>query len=202
MHFRCVLIMTKHDTEADKHQVTAEGTWREGSTSWWEAIAIKRAGAIKDLERQLADLTTIHGSVLKQALEQKERVAGALDKANHLANDPSSFPGYWTINQTRLLAELLKLLRGEPAVEGVIAIVIKFIDDMDQCTDTARLRLLDRFVKDVKALLNVDRASIVHDWDMIEPLVHEGGDINVIRALDRLHFYFGHPRPVARPQKG
>jgi hypothetical protein len=38
------------------------------------------------------------------------------------------------------------------------------------------------------------------DWDLIEPLVHDDGDIKIVQALDRLHFYFGHPKPKAKPQ--
>lgn len=65
------LIMTRHDTDEDKRQVTAEGTWREGSASWWEAVAIKRAGAIKDLEQQLASSKAENGRLARGLQSQQ-----------------------------------------------------------------------------------------------------------------------------------
>jgi chromosome segregation ATPase len=63
--------MTRHDTDEDKRQVTAEGTWREGSASWWEAVAIKRAGAIKDLEKQLASSKAENGRLARGLQSQQ-----------------------------------------------------------------------------------------------------------------------------------
>lgn len=356
--------MTNYDTDADKRQVTAEGTWHEGSASWWEAIAIKRAGAIKDLEselkatresgKQLADEAITHNvasamynqvegernearrqlaasekqshayheqltssylarDIMEERYKQKlaaankradeykyaekmaqqarEENAEQLKAANarivekdesfaimnqaknrvgderdwlkeqlKAANDiiierEKGLKVYNDENQelvdvineelrvkephspkqlVRLAGERLagalalvgetfppnsalrdgkqgiapfidkieKLLRGVGSADGTFAIVAKFVSSVENCTDTAQLRLLDRFVKDVKALLNEDHASIVRDWDMIEPLVQDRGDVKVVQALDRLRFHFGHPRPVARPQKG
>jgi chromosome segregation ATPase len=107
------------DTDADKTALTKEGVYYEHSRGWWRELAHRRAGVIKQLERQLAEANARIASLNEQidayrkafadqcdawhcqAEETLRRVRELVD--DNVVNDDAS---------KTALRELKKLLRG------------------------------------------------------------------------------------------